>query len=468
MTMLLIGSTLASLGLPTGVVRYLPIYVRRDGERVAAAVAARAVALSFVVGIVAGGTVILASPWLAALLRKPEANMVLRVVAVALPFGVLRISLAAVATARHNAVYQNLSDITRVFISFAGVVVGVWLLGLGLRGAVWSIAIGEMVAVLPAVVGSLRVFRNTLGEFFRLFWQAVSLRELILFCFPVILIQLTQLGLYQVNVVLGARWLEHKELGIYTGAAQLASVGTLGLVAVGDIFRPSVAVLHDGRARQALASIFHSATRWVYYLVMPVMVFMFVRAEEVLGVFGKDFPAGSQALRILCVGQMINASTGNVGHMLVMSGRQWLHLLDNSALVVVNVILCASLAPSLRVLGVSVASSAAIALVNLLRAVQVYYFFRISPLRKDTAKVLAAALLGGIVLLVPLGGATVQLLGGALLYAITVLLILWALGIPPEDRMVVRQLLSRGQRPPAASGEDVDSGAEDSQTADLL
>ncbi|MBC7286448.1 MAG: oligosaccharide flippase family protein [Armatimonadetes bacterium] len=446
-TTLLVGSTIASMGIPTGIVRYLPIYLQRYGTEKAVALAARATLAGLFLGLIAGAGLWTLAPWLAVVLRKPEATLVVRVIAFAMPFGVLRLSLSAIAIARHNAVYQNLSDITRLCVTFLFVIVGAWFLHLGLHGAIWGIAFGEIAAVIPALIGVPRVLGISIRVFLHSLRQAINLGEFIFFSFTVALIQLTQLGIYHINLVLGARWLDHTNLGIYTATAELATAATVGLVAVGDIFRPSAAALHDRQATKEMESVFHGATRWVYYLTMPALVFMFVRAEDLLSIFGPDFRMGVLALRILCLGQIINAGTGNVGHLLVMAGYQWLNLFDNTAMMMLNVALCLGLAPSLGIVGVAVAASVATAMVNLLRAAQVYWYLHVSPFHWDAFKVFLAACIGALALLVPIDGLALRLASGALLYAVAFLLALWLLSPPAEDKIILRQFLARKKTP---------------------
>jgi O-antigen/teichoic acid export membrane protein len=226
-------------------------------------------------------------------------------------------------------------------------------------------------------------------------------------------------------------------------------------------------VLYHGGALRELAEVFYSATRWAYYLVMPVMVFMLVRAEDLLHLFGRDFPAGALVLQILCLGQIVNASTGNAGSLLIMSGRQWLHLLNNAVLMVANVVLCVWLAPSWGAVGVAVAAAVANALVNLVRAAQLYYLFGLSVLRWELQRVSVAAGLGALALWMPLPGLTARLLGGAGLYVGSFLVLLWLVGIPPQDRGVVRQLLA-GRLRPAASAEGLQADEADGEARNWL
>ena len=107
-----------------------------------------------------------------------------------------------------------------------------------------------------------------------------------------------------------------------------------------------------------------------------MVIVLCVAAPDALRAFGPGYESGETTLRILLVGQLVNAATGSVGFILIMVGRTGLDLLDNALAVAVLVGLAAPLASGHGMEGAAIAAAVAIGGVNLIRLVQVHRIVR--------------------------------------------------------------------------------------------
>lgn len=94
------------------------------------------------------------------------------------------------------------------------------------------------------------------------------------------------------------------------------------LVAVNLVVAPKFAALKakndiDGIRRTAVLSV-----RLLVLSSMPMVVFILLMPEFVMGLFGEQFKQGSHLLQILVLGQAVNVITGSVGFLLTMSGNE--------------------------------------------------------------------------------------------------------------------------------------------------
>ncbi len=443
-SLLLVGGIVVTAGLPQSIIRYVPLCEARGESQRAAGSAARALAIMVASGLAAAAVTSLAArPVSERLFHKPALAEVLSVLAWALPLEALRLGMAAATVARHTTLYEAGANVVRLVVGLLAAVVLAGPAGLGLKGAALGVVIGSGLAAAVATLGAGIVFPELLDRPWRLVKTSVRTGELLAFALPMVLSRIAYIGLYEVNTLLAGYWLTSVEVGIYAAASRLARFGAAGLVAVGSILRPSISRLHSSGKLRELDHVFVIATRWVCMVTMPLLAFIAMRSREVLGLFGPSFPDGAPALVVLCVGQMVNVSTGNVGHMLAMSGRQMLQLIDNFVVMVLNVGLCVLLIPRYGLLGAAAGGAMAMALVNLLRVAQVWSLYRISPYRLATAKVPAAAVLAAPVLLVNFGGDVANLAGGFAAYGLAYAVLLRLLGPAPEDRLLVKALLRR-------------------------
>ena len=189
-------------------------------------------------------------------------------------------------------------------------------------------------------------------------------------------------GLFWADLFVLAHYRRHGAVDDYAAASRVAQVLLLFLTSVGMIFSPFAADLHARGERLRLDALFKRATRWSVTATIPALIVLFVCAPDMLHVFGSHFVPGTDALRILLVGQAVNVATGSVAFVLIMAGRTGLDLLDNAVTMVVLVVLAAALGSSHGMDGVAVASAVSISAVNLLRLAQVQRLIGVHPFER--------------------------------------------------------------------------------------
>jgi O-antigen/teichoic acid export membrane protein len=173
-----------------------------------------------------------------------------------------------------------------------------------------------------------------------------------------------------------------------------------------------------------------------------------VMPKELLSIFGHRFEVGATVVVVLALGKLVDSATGPCGLMLNMSGHPSLSLFDNVLVLVANVALNIWLIPHYGIEGSAFAWAISLALVNVLRVLQVKKVLDMFPFGIGEAKALVAAVAAGAV------GFAVQhwradvdivtLLIGATALGITYLGGVAALGITSDDRLVWDAL--RGRR----------------------
>jgi O-antigen/teichoic acid export membrane protein len=191
------------------------------------------------------------------------------------------------------------------------------------------------------------------------------------------------------------------ELDAYAAAARISQVLLLFLTSLNLVFSPFAADLHARGHRERLDELFKRSTRWALAATLPLLIVLFVGADDVLHAFSSRFEAGEGALRILLAGQAANVATGSVGFILIMTGFTGLDLIDNALGVALLVVLAAALTAAFGIEGTATAAALSIASLNLLRLVQVRRRVGIQPYDRSF-----------LPLALPAGGAALAALGG--------------------------------------------------------
>lgn len=207
---------------------------------------------------------------------------------------------------------------------------------------------------------------------------------------------------------------------------------------------------------------FQIVTKWTITFSVPIFWVASLFSVSLLGISGAQFTAAWPLVIAFSIGNMINAGTGAVGYLLLMTGHTKISSLNSLVAVVVNIVLGVLLTPRYGAMGVAFATGLAVAVVNLMRLLQVRLLLKLQPYRLDVLKPLGAGLMSAL-----LTGALLYLLSLAHLYLqisrlrvsfelllVPVFLAIYAgllvlFKFSPEDKVVLdmlRKKLKRGKR----------------------
>lgn len=155
------------------------------------------------------------------------------------------------------------------------------------------------------------------------------------------------------------------EAGLYNISHRLAAQLGLVTLVIASITSARFAAHYAQRHHDDLTRLAGRATRTTILLGLPPAIVLFVCSEQILGLFGTEFPAATTVLRILLIGQLINLATGPVGYLLAMTGHE--HLLRNVLLATMAVMLTLAvvLIPTFGAAGAAAAVAVAMATHNL-------------------------------------------------------------------------------------------------------
>jgi len=192
-------------------------------------------------------------------------------------------------------------------------------------------------------------------------------------------------------------------------------------------------------------------TRWIMLLTLPVYAWLLLSGEAVLGIFGREFVVGYQALAILATAQLVDATAGSVASCLAMTKYQRFNVYNTIVMAVVSVGLNIWLIPRMGIAGAATATAVSIILVNIARLIEGRLLLGVMPYDRSTLKVLVTAvvLVGGALTArrlfdIPSGWyASAAFL--ALAYAVGLALTM-LMGIREEDRHVIRAVLGKVSR----------------------
>jgi O-antigen/teichoic acid export membrane protein len=153
--------------------------------------------------------------------------------------------------------------------------------------------------------------------------------------------------------------------GVYSVVEKGAELIVLVLVAANMPLAPVIARLHARSDRTGLQHATERVAQASLAVSLPVAAAFAVFPDTYLGLFGASFHAGSLALRILAVAQLVNAAAGPAGNVLIMTGHEHAAVRGVGAGLIVNLVLGIVLVPPFGVTGAAIASASSLVVWNM-------------------------------------------------------------------------------------------------------
>ena len=255
------------------------------------------------------------------------------------PWLVLQPVIAIVAALVAVAADVDISATGAVAITLASYVACVILQAWWLRAAV------------PEVVRTSKPIYRTRS------WSAITAP---MFVSNVVYIVFSRLDVVMVGILIGA-----KEAGIYAVAMRAGNLAQIGQTAMSATVAPRMSELYWSKREDELQHLVLTAVRWVFIPSLVLGVVMSLLANPILRVFGNAFVAGRWVLIWIVIGQLVSVSSGPVGWLMNLTGRQNVTAVVFGATAAVTVIGYFVLIPTLGMVGAAIANSAAIAIRNI-------------------------------------------------------------------------------------------------------
>jgi len=266
-------------------------------------------------------------------------------------------------------------------------------------------------------------------------------RDLFRFSVPVLFLQLLNYLILWSDVLVMGLFASPSEVGIYTVASRLATAVNMPTEALSASLAPSFSALTETGDRKTLGDLYRTSTRWIFLASTAIALGLILGGEPVLRAVRHEYAAGFSVLVLLSLGQALSGSFGANGTLITMTGHPKVNLVNAVFFGLGNLGLMFLLVPRYGAIGAATAAALSLALVNVVRALEIWALLRIAPwdrsLLKPLAALLAAAAGGAAAarLLHPLAGLTVGLPGYALLWLL--------LGPAPEERELLRKFAER-------------------------
>lgn len=444
LTLTPIASTLALLGLQTGVVAFLAPAIRKKDQTRIWGIIQVCTGLPLLLSLLFGVALFLLAEPVATLgFHDPRLIPLLRVVSVSIPLDAIAFIAYQIIISYKQPKYSVFANNMVLPLAKLFLTVGFLALGLGVLGIVLAHVMASAIglALIIYYVNGLFALNRPLNPARR------NTGQLLRYSLPVHVgwVLSTIRGTLE-TLVLGFVGLT-TGVGIFAVASRLSSIGTLLYLSVGNISTPLIADFYSRGELGQLKSLYQTTTQWVLMFNVPLFLTFVLFSKPLLLIFGGDFTFGAAALIVLAIGNLAYTGTGIGSNILDMTNHTKFNSANSAFMVVVTITSDLLLIPRWGVIGAAVASAFATVIVNVVCLIEVYVLLKILPYRADILKPLLAGSLTAAIMVVinpylVLPSLLRLFIGGGILWGLYAL-ILTCLGFSKGDRLIFKGMRSR-------------------------
>jgi O-antigen/teichoic acid export membrane protein len=380
------GSIISSLGLSRGAIRYIAHFGSGGDQARVRMTMSAALRFSLLASIIVGLAVFLAADAIARnIFHAPDLTPALEIFAIGIPFATLTGTLVAFFRGFGRIVpwvlFQN------IILNAIAFTILIIILAAGLPfitvfyAYLAAIILTSIILVVYTVKKLPQRFTLTGRE------GPPITRELLLFSLPLLGSSLIGILMMHIDTLMLGYFKTVDIVGLYNAAYPMASFISIPLIALNLMYTPVATGLFSQNKLPELRRNYVVLTKWLVSLTLPVFLVMALFPEASIHLlFGQEYVAAAEPLRILAIGFIINNLLGPNGETLLALGRPNFILWSTVAAAVLNVILNILLIPSMGMVGAAIASLVALAAANLLRLPIIYSLVKAQPFSKNLFK----------------------------------------------------------------------------------
>ncbi|SNS55717.1 Membrane protein involved in the export of O-antigen and teichoic acid [Ekhidna lutea] len=179
-------------------------------------------------------------------------------------------------------------------------------------------------------------------------------------------------GVISSTVFILGIFVDRSLVGIYDACYRVANFSSIALLAVNSISASKFAEFSSPQNINKLRKNLRFSGAIVFWVSIPVILFIAIFSYWILGIFGDSFIYGQIALLILLAGQLVNNLAGSVGMMMQMTGMHIQFRNINIAVFVMIIVLNFGMIPILGINGAAFAVTLGLIIKNFTSVYLVY------------------------------------------------------------------------------------------------
>jgi O-antigen/teichoic acid export membrane protein len=385
--------TFTLAGLRSGVIRFVAMYQGLNDSRRVKGILIFSLRIVLVTSIFFMISLYFGANFLSYnVFKKVELAEILRLLVIILPFSCLSTIFIAFIQAFRQLKYKVYIESLLIPASRLTMALILIYWGWSLLGVIIACISSEILGMVSSFYFSKKIFpfiKRRLTPYY-------ESKNLLKFSLPLVLAAFLDLTLLRTDTLMLGFYQGPQDIGIYNIALRMAMLINIILTSFFPIFLPMIANLYNQKEFERLGYLFKVITKWIFTLSFPIFLLISLFSKEILSIFGDEFIQGSSCLIILGIAYLADAGAGPVGNMLLMTGRQYLTLINTLGTCLLNIFLNFLLIPYYGILGAAIASGSSLIFFNIIKLTQVAYILKMHPYRLNFIKPISAGIGAGL------------------------------------------------------------------------
>ena len=342
----------AKAGFDNSTLRYATLYVERDDQASLKGFLRFALVTVFAMSLLMGGLIIVGGH----LLAKADFAVLLWAALLVGPLALLALFSALMRASGRIFPSQAYDQMLRPAFLAGGALAVMWA-GVKMTSSsalmfTTLAATGALAALVVhsgRLVSASRGVSSNYGEWRS--WAAVSV--------PMLLLSVVQELMNHLEVILLGVLSNQSQAGLFAASWRLASFVPFVFVGLATVAGPLIVSAHNRGARTELIRVSALVSRIGLAFAVASAALLFVLGPWLLGLFGPEFVAAHKVLAILLIGGVVNAFTGVVGQLMILTEHERQALVIFAFALLLSISLNIWLIPSLGAVGAAIASASA-------------------------------------------------------------------------------------------------------------
>jgi O-antigen/teichoic acid export membrane protein len=314
-----VATTVACLGLPVSILRFLPQYSATGDSGRARGLIRRTAQISIATSSLCA--VVLVAYTLSSLETDSSGYLP------GLAFGALIVPLGtflAIQASWLRGLRENLKAVfpDKLLRPATLLALVLTVMSLAARPSTSRAILLVIAALVTAVVAQTFFFRRSTPREISAVEPVFESRTWMRVALPLFMVSGFALILRQVDTLMIAGFLDPEDVGRYSAGARSAELVSFILAAVNVVAPAAISTLHTQARRRDLQRFLTRMAHLSFWPSLAIGLILILGSEVLLSFFGPGFSAAQGAMTVLVIGHLVNAAAGSSGFLLSMTGHQ--------------------------------------------------------------------------------------------------------------------------------------------------
>ena len=370
-------ASLALLGLPKGLLRYIAYYLGKSNKVIIAPMIGSVMKYVLPLCLLLGVVIFLFARRVSVFFfHKPELTPYLQVASVIVPlfalYSIFDNVLQAFQDAKAFVIARNLVDPLGKLLMLA------LLISLGV--GIWGVTFAYVFGIACSVVAMFFFLKGRMLNFSAVFFRPGQLsKSLVYYSLPLLLADFFSMIMVWTDVIVLGAFVTSSMVGVYDAASVSSRLLSMVPLAFSTIFMPSVTELF-ARDRMNVGKIYKQVIKWVLITLLPIFMFLAMFSRPMLSIFfGQEFGSGAVSLIILLAGQFFWGVGLFASNILAIAKRTKFIFYNTVLGGFLNLALNLVLIPKFGIVGAAVSTSVSMCFITVLFIVEASYITRAWP-----------------------------------------------------------------------------------------